>query len=249
MDFLVLYNVYRVVRVGKHIKLLLLYILYNYFFYFFFFLLNSINSWCDVNNISSYPSVRQLRLSHIPLFKSRGASEVRPLVIARIKDLSFFNGSGIGPRERVDSEKSYLRCAIRDFDAAKDDSEKLINFNIMNPRYAMLKEKYAAELLPMAINAAGGNIASDLLKVTFKNMSISCGGRLEPLEKKLPGSLQISRLKLLVKQLFGLDAHLQQLSVRNNKDSMPVLLDDDQETLSYYGTIDNADIFINEAKA
>ena len=79
-------------------------------------------------------------------------------------------------------------------------------------------------------------------------MSFSSGGRNEPLEKKLPGSLSISRLQLLVKQLFGLDPHLQQLSLRVYKDSPPTLLDDMQAALSYFGAIDGCEIFINEAK-
>ena len=52
----------------------------------------------------------------------------------------------------------------------------------------------------------------------------------------------------MVKQLFGLDPNLQQLSLRVYKDSPPTMLDDDQATLSYYGAVDGGEIFINEAK-
>ena len=55
-----------------------------------------------------YTGLRVLRLSHIPLFKGRGASEVRPLVIARMQHVEVFNGSPVSARERMESEKSYL---------------------------------------------------------------------------------------------------------------------------------------------
>ena len=38
-------------------------------------------------------------------------------MIARIKQLEIFNGSIIGARERVESEKAYLRSVLRDRDS------------------------------------------------------------------------------------------------------------------------------------
>jgi hypothetical protein len=93
----------------------------------------------------------------------------------------------------------------------------------------------------------GSDIASNLILITFRNLSFGSGGSLEPLGKKLPSSITVGRLKVMVKQLFGLDLQLQLLSIRLYKDAVPILLDDDQSTLSYYGAIDGAEIFINEA--
>ena len=103
-------------------------------------------------------------------------------------------------------------------------------------------------MVPLGEAATGATLAANLVSITFKNLSFSSGGRLEPIEKKLPSSLTISKLKLMVKQLFGLDPNLQQLSLRVYKDSPPTMLDDDQATLSYYGAVDGNEIFINEAK-
>ena len=57
-------------------------------------------------------------------------------------------------------------------------------------------------------------------------------------------------MKSMVKQLFGLDPALQQLSLTHKEyqDAPPVFMDDDQAPLAYYGAITGADIFINEAK-
>lgn len=208
---------------------------------------SNLNGWDSVDALATYPSFYHLRLSHIPLFSGKGASEVRPIVIGRISQLSFFNGSSIGARERLDAEKTYLRSILRDLETINQSVIK-VDINELHPRYQELNEKHAITLVPLGEAATGATLAANLVSITFKNLSFSSGGRLEPIEKKLPSSLTISKLKLMVKQLFGLDPNLQQLSLRVYKDSPPTMLDDDQATLSYYGAVDGGEIFINEAK-
>jgi len=214
---------------------------------------SKLSKWRDIDALTTYPSFSNLRLSHIPLFAGKGASEVRPLVISRIKHLAFFNGSIVSIRERIDSEKSYLRSAIRDVEDAATAGKPLSSTDlaIMHPRYSELQALHGADLLPMGYGGSSGstNLASDLILITFKNLSFGSNGRLEPLQKKLPSSLTILRLRLMVKQLFGLEPYLQQLSIRHYQDSVPTLMEDDQATLQYYGAADGSDIFINEAKA
>jgi hypothetical protein len=93
-------------------------------------------------------------------------------------------------------------------------------------------------------------MASELLTVTFNNFSFTGGGSLEPITKKLPASVSIMNMKMMVKQLFGLDPSLQQLSWshKDYQDSPPVFMDDENAPFAYYGAVDGADIFINEAK-
>ena len=132
-----------------------------------------------------------------------------------------------------------------------EDSSIVQEFYKSHPRYIELKEKYEADLVPMGHSneSASGAISAELVNVTFKNFSFQSGGSLEPISKKLPLSITVSKLKVLVKQMFGLDVRLQQLSMRPYKDSVPVILDDDESSLRYFGTIDGAELFINEAKA
>jgi len=210
-----------------------------------------LKQWSDIDAIATYSNLANLRLSHIPLFSGRGASEVRPFVIGRIALLEFFNGSTVHARERLDAEKQYLRNAIRDVDELAKAGRPLSDTALLaiHPRYNELQLRHGGELLPMGSLNAGGNIASELLSVTFNNLSFAGGGSTEPVTKKLPASITVERLKLIVKQLFNLDPNLQQLSILVYKDSPPTLLDDDQATLNYYGAQDGAKIFVNEAKA
>jgi hypothetical protein len=217
--------------------------------------------------------LRQLRLSHIPLFTGKGASEVRPLVIGRVANLTTFNASTISVRERRDAEKSYLRDifrSIRQANANVDSSSAAgggsataavasvdsleVPQSIIdeNPRLRELRELYAADLASLqgSTTAEAGSISSDLISVGLHFISVSAsisadGGNVT---KKLPSTLSIGRLRTVIKQLFGLDPHLQQLSIRLYKDAVPTVLDDDEASLAYYGADNGSDIYINEAK-
>mmetsp|Transcript_1044 Transcript_1044/g.1421 ORF Transcript_1044/g.1421 Transcript_1044/m.1421 type:complete len:117 (+) Transcript_1044:1456-1806(+) len=96
---------------------------------------------------------------------------------------------------------------------------------------------------------ASNNLAAELVSITINNLSFSSNGSLEPVTRRLPKSLTVAKLQLMIKQMFGLDPRLQQLSIRVYKDAMPALMDDPQCSLHYFGAIDGAEIFINEAKA
>jgi hypothetical protein len=210
---------------------------------------SKLDTWKSIDNLSSFSSISNLRVSHIPLFAGKGASEVRPEVIGRMANLSFFNGSGISPRERIDSEKLYLRRILKDIEDAiqlgRPLDEKAIF--LLHPRQAALKDQHGADLLPMGNMAAGGSMSAELLSVTFQNLAFGAtNSRYDPIVKKLPASLTLEKTKMMVKQLFNVDPAVQLLSLRCYKDSPPVLLDDDQVSLAYYGCINGAEIFINE---
>lgn len=121
---------------------------------------------------------------------------------------------------------------------------------VLHPRFAELMSLYGADLVPATKSNSGPtNLAAELVSVTFKNLSFLTNGSLEPITKKIPRSLLIGKLQLMVKQLFGLDPRLQHLSMRVHKDAPPVFLDDEKSSLQYYGVVDGAEIFVNEAKA
>lgn len=213
-----------------------------------------------MDTLARYPNLSALRLSQIPLFVGRGSSEVRPEVIARIKQLRFFNGSQISPRERTEAEKNYCRLVMYTaaagqpatvFTASGGDAASMAAGvdAALHPRFAELLALYGADLTPPTrVTGGPANLAAELVSVTFRNLSFSSGGSLEPMTKKLPRSLQVNKLQLMVKQLFGLEPRLQQLSMRVHKDAPPTLLDDEKSSLQYYGVVDGAEIFINEAK-
>jgi hypothetical protein len=173
---------------------------------------------------------------------------MRRLVIARLPSLQLFNGSGVTAKDRRIAEQSYVRMIrserLQLGDACSDDE-----FLAKHPRYNELLEKYADDLSTMATGAeGGGSIGADMVTVVINNMGFSSatGKPSDPASKRLPGSLTIGRLKLMVKQMFDVDPAAQQLSVQSDKSAPPMLLDDDDATLYYYGVSEGSHIFVNE---
>lgn len=213
------------------------------------YVVHRLSSWNDVNALHTYFPFTSLRLTHIPLFAGKGASEVRPEVIARISRLEVFNGSSVPPRERVDAEKAYLRRMMRDKSTIEDDVNRLGEFQMAHPRYEELHERYADELLPMGATGSTGlaSMASEMISVTFHNLVYSSNGSMEPTQKNIPASLTVEKVRLIVKQLFGVEPQQQILSIRLYKNAVvPTIMDEDSATLRYFGAIDGSDIFINE---
>ena len=226
-------------------------------------LYSRLSSWADVDALSTFSSLSILRLAHIPIFAGKGASEVRPIVIARIPSLQTFNGSTVSSKERNTAEKIYLRQANTEKRALEKEVGEGLDtvfactdvgaaFSLRHPRYTVLTDKYADDiLLSQTESDTGSSLGADLLEISLHNVSfsLSTGQQCDPVSKKLPASLTVGRLKLLVKQLFGLDPLVQQLSIRDDKDVPPTLLDDDSATLRYCGACNGSDIYINEADA
>lgn len=121
----------------------------------------------------------------------------------------------------------------------------------LHPRFQELFSQYGADILSLGQSSGGaanhqGTLMSDLISLTFRNMTT--GGDFEPVVKKLPSSLSVAKLKLMIKQLFGLDVHLQLLSLKVYKNTPPFPLDDDMSSIGYFGAVDGAEVFVSEAK-
>lgn len=217
-----------------------------------------IDNWKSINNLNNFENLNILRLSQIPLFIGHGASEVRPLVIARIPRLIMFNASNISSRERNDSEKIYLKNILKEKDnlisnnqKTETEVEEILKTN--HPLFNKLVEKFKDDYFFSSLyfnkdkNSSNSNtLASDIITVNFQNFNFSHGNNWDKLEKKIPRNITISKLKLLITKLYGIPSEFQILSISNYPSDPPCLMDDENLTLAYYGAENNAEIFINE---
>ena len=227
--------------------------------------MRELQSWNDIDSLNKFQELRCLRLSHVPLFAGKGASEVRPIVIARIAQLDFFNGSAVNTRERVESEKSYLRRIFRERSSENTTATEVVKLNeelngnnnnnnnnnnraseVNHPRFDELYAMYREQMLDFGKAQENGTIASDLVSITFKNLTLSSSDGMELNTKKLPLSTSVSRLKMIVKGMYKVDIPVQQLSIRTYRDAPPVFLDDDESTLGYVGAVNGSFIYVNE---
>lgn len=71
-----------------------------------------INSWTDIDRLSKFPSLKNLRVQNWPLWSKCDSTEHerRQFVIARLPHIEVLNGGGrIGFEEREDAERAFIR--------------------------------------------------------------------------------------------------------------------------------------------
>jgi len=74
----------------------------------------NINSWTDVDRLSKFPALKNVRVQNWPLWTNCGRDstehERRQFVIARLPHVEVLNGGGrIGSEEREDAERAFIR--------------------------------------------------------------------------------------------------------------------------------------------
>lgn len=201
---------------------------------------NPLPSWTALDDLNSITSLRSLRLRSTPLTNLLGVGEVRSTAIARFPSLEFFNASPISERERNEAERRYVSTVARELllissgallstnnnglgtvDSSGDSEvdAKQAEVFARHPRFKHLMTKHKDTMMALNSSAAGtdssgsGKIGEDVINVTIRSMAASSCD-VEPLQKRLPRSLQVGRIKAMCARAFGLDIDLQILYFR-----------------------------------
>ena len=141
---------------------------------------NKIANASSVDALNEFPSLVETRLSDNPSLPCQ-----RFELVGRLKNIRRLNGSDISKSERRDCELAYLR-AITDqgFDTSK------------HPRYTELVTAYGPLIASTTRAGQGIALAHSMVRVTLSHGN-TC------IVKKLPLSLSIGRLKIMVEKLLG----------------------------------------------
>ncbi|KAL0485342.1 hypothetical protein AKO1_007531 [Acrasis kona] len=107
---------------------------------------NQINSYETVNELNNFPNLNEVRMDNNPISNLHGLIDTRQFVIGRIKKLSILNGSEVKNKERIDSEKYYLRFIGNERFKLLEKNKKDQDFMNFNPRYQELSAKYGDPL-------------------------------------------------------------------------------------------------------
>lgn len=198
----------------------------------------SVSSWSALDSLNCIPSLRALRFRNTPLTSSLGVGEVRSTAIARLSNLDYFNASPIADRERTEAERRYVSNVARellmvsshavlaatdqslglgDKKAGEDEpNSKQAQIYAHHPRFRSLMEKHKDTMMSsssVSNLSHQGNIGEDVIGLTIRSMAASSCD-MEPLRKRIPRSLKVSRVKAMCARAFGLDIDLQILHFR-----------------------------------
>jgi len=235
-----------------------------------FLLESALASWEDVDHIDRFPALRELRLQDAPVVRGVGASVARQLVTARVGSIEALNGATVSKREREAAERFYLRQLIETYPEPLPDAEvptereaatrqprlpplgpAWSDFLAANPRWLGLVTLHGLHSAQLPRSEGGKTLAMQLVNLTLKSSAGESSDAPEAV-RKLPTSLQVSKLKLVCTQVFKLDPAKQRLFYKapgeeaRNEASFMEELDDDMRTLAFYGVADGGTVVMDE---
>ena len=220
----------------------------------------ALSTWLDLEGINSFVSLKGLRFNSIPLTENLGQGEVRSISIARFPHIDYLNASRISQKERNEAERRYVTLISYSLKKCNTLVEQNENRNDLvgecsnrikilhdNPRYLELAEKHK-NLIIFSKNGMdrNENLATSIYNITIKSMAAS-SCTMDPIVRRLPGTLNVERMKALCSRIYDIDYDLICLRfITDKEDGLPVEMDDDCKTLDYYGLCDGAEILVDE---
>jgi hypothetical protein len=194
---------------------------------------NNISTWNAMESLAKLPKLKGIRFRKCPLTNDIGTGEARAGTIARLPQITMLNASSISEKERLESERRYVSNVSREMvllnanskssntDDGDDPTSFAKSFQKLGlfEKYPMFeklmaKHKESMLLISQSTNMGGASISSNALNVTIRSMAAdSC--TIEPIQKRLPSSLKVGRLKIMCSKVFGLDIELQRLHFRS----------------------------------
>ncbi|NXP45525.1 TBCE protein, partial [Heliornis fulica] len=205
---------------------------------------NKISQWSSINELDKLPSLRSLQCHNNPFMDTeKNPATLRQLIIAKISQLEVLNKSEILPAERKGAELDYRKIFGNDWLAAggnwnPEKNKPSEDFLAAHPRYLSLCLKYG---VPEEGELKGRQPLT--LKNQLLTLTIKCPENPEqkPVEKKLPESMTVQRVKGLLYRILKIPGSELRLSYQSSKlEGKEVELDNDLKPLQFY-SIENGD--------
>ncbi|NWX60034.1 TBCE protein, partial [Promerops cafer] len=199
---------------------------------------NKISQWSSINELDKLPSLRALQCNNNPFMDTEKNPETLiQLIIAKISQLEVLNNCEILPAERRGAELDYRKIFGKDWLEAgghwnPEKNKPSEEFLAAHPRYLTLCLKYGA---PEEGELKGQQPLT--LKNQLLTLTIKCPEKPEqkPVEKKLPESMTIQKVKGLLYRLFKIPGSDLKLSYQSSKlEGKEVELDNDLKPLQFY---------------
>ncbi|XP_072516825.1 tubulin-specific chaperone E isoform X2 [Salminus brasiliensis] len=209
---------------------------------------NKITEWGVINELDKLRTLVQLSCKRNPLMDlEKNRETTRQLLIARIGQLEIVNRSQVLQEERRGAELDYCKKFGRAWLQAGGHSDPEKNhpsaeFIAEHPRYLTLIQKYGApeedelkEQKPFALK-------DQLLTITFECPEDTDR---KPIQKKLPSSMMVQKVKGLLYRLLKLPGAELRLSYTSSKiEGKEVEIHNDLKPLQFYSIEDGDRILV-----
>ncbi|XP_041353725.1 tubulin-specific chaperone E-like [Gigantopelta aegis] len=204
---------------------------------------NRISEWSSINELNKLYSLTEVQLRGNPLMSTNSDETVRQLLIAKIGGLQTCQKTQVLAKERRGAEIDYLKRFGPDWVKAGGNEDSAKNnvspeFLQQHPRYMELIQKLGApeesEMKP----------ESTKLKDHLVHIKITCPDHPDKgtVQKKLPQTMTVQKVKALAKRLFKIHAADVTVSYVSHRMEGPEIELDNELKQLYFYSIENDDI-------
>lgn len=219
-----------------------------------------IQCWSSMDHLRFLPSLLSLRFQHNPVTSNYGTAEARSITIARLPQITYLNASVITAKERVQAEKNYIKAVAKEIlltECLRDSNHlakqrhtnsgnHTLHMHLFHPRFSELLAKYGESLATIQpMKCIGAKMVDDTINLSIRSMAAS-SCTMEPLNKRLPVTLTVVRLKFMCFKAFKLEISRQLLHLKLVDNPVLIPLEDDDRALSFYGVHDGSEILMSE---
>ncbi|CAJ1052783.1 tubulin-specific chaperone E isoform X1 [Xyrichtys novacula] len=204
---------------------------------------NNITEWRVVDELAKLPSLVKLSCLRNGLVSKDGNPRtVTQLLIARLGRLVFLNRCQIHPDERKGAELDYLKMFGEEFLKAGGENQVDSQFTCQHPRYMSLVKKYGAPEEGELKKPESFALKNQLLKVRFV---FPDDPERKPIEKKLPTSMVVQKVKGLLYRLLKIPAVDLKLTYTSPKmEGTEFELDSELKSLHFYSIEDGDQVLV-----
>uniref|UniRef100_A0A7N6B3N4 Tubulin-specific chaperone E n=1 Tax=Anabas testudineus TaxID=64144 RepID=A0A7N6B3N4_ANATE len=202
-----------------------------------------LSQWCVVDELAKLPSLVQFSCRGNRLVSSDGNPKTaNQMLIAKLGQLVTLNSCEIYPEDRRGAELDYIKMFGEEWLKAGGQSQTGTEFTCRHPRYQNLIDKYGAPEEGELKKPEPFVLKNQLLKVTFV---FPDDAERKPIEKKLPASMDVQKVKGLLYRLLKVPAADLKLTYTSPKMAGTEFeIDSDLKTLQFYSIEDGDQVLV-----
>ncbi|XP_070778668.1 tubulin-specific chaperone E [Enoplosus armatus] len=204
---------------------------------------NNITEWCVVDELAKLPSLVQFSCRGNRLVSSDGNHRTaNQLLIAKLGQLVILNSCEIHPEDRRGAELDYIKMFGEEWLKAGGGTQPSSQFTCQHPRYLSLIDKYGAPEEGELKKPEPFALKNQLLKIMFV---FPDDAERRPVEKKLPASMVVQKVKGLLYRLLKVPAADLKLTYTSPKMlGTEFEIDSDLKTLQFYSIEDGDQVLV-----
>ncbi|XP_078127983.1 tubulin-specific chaperone E isoform X1 [Sander vitreus] len=204
---------------------------------------NNISEWRVVDELAKLPGLVQFSCSGNPLASSDGNPKTATqMLIAKLGQLVLLNRNILRPEDRRGAELDYIKMFGEEWLKAGGASQLSTQFASQHPRYQSLINKYGAPEEGEFKKQEPFALKNQLLKINFV---FPDDADRKPIEKKLPASMVVQKVKGLLYRLLKVPAADLKLTYTcNKKVGTEFEIDSDLKTLQFYSIEDGDQVLV-----